>query len=558
MLLKLTAEPSAELGGETPASGTAKAPPRSKEPSLQRVKDSIAQRFQGKRGVLFLLVVLFGCAEAIFFFAVRASHATRPTAVMLPAFVAALVLSAIFTALTRNFAIKKSLVDQAKSVRKVHVKAVPRLGGVAFVAAWYVVIAIMLAADAHLRALVVARAPRSYTFLLGGIVIAVIGAADDIWTMRARHKLLGQVVVAFALCVSGLAVPSVELPWGHVIHLGFMSYPLTMLWVVGVMNAINLIDGLDGLAAGISEIALGAVLILSVTLSMPSLGMYAAALSGAVLGFLLYNFNPASIFMGDTGSLFLGYFLSVSLFVAGRHPSTGAVSFAVPLLILAVPVADTLLAICRRALRGKGLFSPDKEHVHHRLLGSGLSHRTTVLVLYAVCFVLAAAGLAIAFGPPSIDKIIWGALGIVILIGLRAFSVHEKISLKGLREARRRNRELRAALSSIASRLEDAKHLNDVVESLGGIVPAVSADALTASFKGHAAEHHVTVRHDSGVHMRLPIEHGREDLGFVHVVWNDREVVEPDHALALEELCDHVTRAVRRLSPILDGKPGSC
>jgi len=526
---------------------------------LQRVKDSIAQRLQGTKGILFLLLVLFGCGEAIFFFAVRASRAASPTAVMLPAFVAALVLSAIFTALTRNFAVRKSLVDSAKSVRKVHVKAVPRLGGVAFVAAWYVVVAIMLAADEPLRALVVAKAPRSYIFLLGGVVIALIGAADDLWTLRARHKLLGQMVVAFALCVCGLAVRSVELPWGRVVHLGFMSYPLTMLWIVGVMNAINLIDGLDGLAAGVSEIALGAILILSMTLSLPALGMFAAALSGAVLGFLLYNFNPASIFMGDTGSLFLGYFLSVSLCVSGRHTSTGALSFAVPLLILAVPVADTALAICRRALRGKGLFSPDKEHVHHRLLGRGLSHRATVLTLYAVCFVLAAAGLGIAFGRPYLDKIIWSALGIIVLVGLRVFSTYEKVSLKGLREARRRNRELRAALSSIATRLEDAKHLGDVVESLGGIIPAVSADALTASFKGHAAEHLVSLPHDGGVHMRLPIEHGRQDLGYVHVVWTDgRAAVEPDHALALEELCDHVTRAVRRLSPILDGKPGSC
>jgi UDP-GlcNAc:undecaprenyl-phosphate GlcNAc-1-phosphate transferase len=523
------------------------------------VKDSIAQRLQGTKGVLFLLIVLFGCCEAIFFFALHASRASSPTAAMLPAFVAALVLSTIFTALTRNFAVRKSLVDSAKSVRKVHVKAVPRLGGVAFVAAWYVVIGIMLVADARLRALVVASAPRSYIFLLGGVVIALIGAADDLWSMRARHKLLGQVVVALALCLSGLAVPSVELPWGGVIHLGLFSYPLTMLWIVGVMNAINLIDGLDGLAAGVSEIALGAVLILSVTLSMPALGMYAAALSGAVLGFLLYNFNPASIFMGDTGSLFLGYFLSVSLCVSGRHPSTGALSFAVPLLILAVPVADTALAICRRALRGKGLFSPDREHVHHRLLGSGLSHRTTVLVLYAVCFVLAAAGLGIAFGRPYLDKIIWASLAITVLIALRAFSVHEKISFKGLSEARRRNRELRAALSTIATRLEDAQHLNEVVESLGGIIPAVSAEALTASFTGHAAEHHVTLPHDSGVHMRVAIEHDRQNLGFVHVVWNDgREAVEPDHALALEELCDHVTRAVRRLSPILDGTRGSC
>jgi UDP-GlcNAc:undecaprenyl-phosphate GlcNAc-1-phosphate transferase len=513
---------------------------------LQPVAAQFCAALRGNRRAVLVLMLLVLIGEGIFVLAAHASRANSTPATLFPAFLAAFFLSTIFTALTRDFALRRSMVDAARSVRKVHVKAVPRLGGVAFVLAWYVSIGMMLALDARLRQVVVDKSPRSYVFLAGGLLIALVGAADDLWGLRARHKLLAQLVVSFALCASGLSIRAIELPMGGVVQLGWLSYPISMLWTVGVMNALNLIDGLDGLAGGVSEIALGAVLVMSMMVSLPALSMYSAALSGAVLGFLVYNFNPASIFMGDAGSLFLGYFLAVALAVGAKHPATGALPMAVPLLVLGVPVADTLLAMGRRALRGKGLFSPDKEHLHHQLLGRGLSHLRAVLVLYAACFVLALAGLGIAFGPRSIDAVIWVALAVGLAAVLWHFGVF-KLSLEKLLHERRRNLELRAAISEIASRLQEAKELSDVSDSLSVLVPAVSADEV-AIF--HAEAPLQPAPPEDVVHMRFPLGSGRRELGYVQVVWGDgRPNVEPDHALAIEELCDHVSRAVKRLSP---------
>ncbi|HEX4386148.1 MAG TPA: MraY family glycosyltransferase [Myxococcales bacterium] len=376
-----------------------------------------------------------------------------------------------------------------------------------------------------------------------------MGVLDDLYGLRARHKLLAQLIVALAVCASGLVVRSVQLPIGDVIHLGLLAVPFTMLWIIGVMNAMNLIDGLDGLAGGVSEIALAAILVLAVVLSLPALGMYAAALAGAVLGFLFYNFNPASIFMGDAGSLFLGYFLSVALLVATNQPTTSSLPLAVPLLVLGVPIADTVLAICRRAIRGQGLFNPDREHLHHRLINRGLSHRGAVLALYGASLLLAGSGLALEFGGRRAAVLVGAGLLLGLLWVLHSFGLF-KLNMRHLRLDRQQNRELRSAVSSIASQLKEAKALSQVADSLAALQPAVSAHAVTARFNGPAAEHMITLPPGSSVEMSFPLSHGRRKLGVVHVVWADgRPRVEPEHALAIEELCSHVIRAVRRLTP---------
>ena len=170
------------------------------------------------------------------------------------------------------------------------------------------------------------------------------------------------------------------------------ALPFTLLWIVGVINAMNLIDGLDGLAGGVALVAVATMFLVSMQRNQPLMVLFSASLGGAVLGFLFYNFNPASIFMGDTGSMFLGFVLATSSIRTNQKAST-TVAVLIPIITLGLPILDTLLAMSRRAVRGRPLFRADKEHIHHRLLGLGLTHRQTVLALYGMCLVL--GGLAV-------------------------------------------------------------------------------------------------------------------------------------------------------------------
>src|SRR4051812_42060243 len=259
------------------------------------------------------------------------------------AFLATLVLSALFTPAVRDFALRRRFVDDARSARNVHTKATPRLGGVAFVGAWLLVVVALFALDAPLRHVFYTKGARAMSFGIGAVAIAALGLVDDLRGLRARYKLAVQVGIALMLCACGFTVHEIQLPGHLILPLGHFAVPLTVLWIAGTMNAMNLVDGLDGLAGGVSLIALAAAFIFGVVQGHILLAVYSAALAGAVLGFLLYNFNPASIFMGDTGSLFLGYFLGVALLVPAETQATSVLRLALPVAILGVPIADMLL-----------------------------------------------------------------------------------------------------------------------------------------------------------------------------------------------------------------------
>lgn len=469
------------------------------------------------------------------------------------AFFAALLLSALFTPAVRDFALRRRFVDDTRSARQVHTRIIPRLGGVAFVGAWLAAIGTLLVTDAPLRHAFSDRIPRSAGFLAGALVIAALGLVDDLRGLRARYKLLVQLGVGLLLCSSGFTVHEIQLPGQIVLHLGHLAVPLTVLWIAGVMNAMNLVDGLDGLAGGVSLIALVAAFVFGVAQGNVLLAVYSAALAGAVLGFLLYNFNPASIFMGDTGSLFLGYFLGVALLVPAEVPSTSALRLALPVAVLGVPIADLLLAILRRALRGRGVFSPDKEHLHHRLLARGMSQRDAVLTIYGAGIILAAGGLAMAFGGPGTEIIVCGALTGAGISALRLMGVFE-VPMKTLWEARRRNLELRATMRGIKHQLEHVPTLDEVIESFHQFAPAVSASAVSARIGSKLSERSYQAGEGGEFKAAFSLSEGRRSLGNVTVVWRDgRETLDLDHALAIEELCETVARAVKRVRP--DAEP---
>ncbi len=256
--------------------------------------------------------------------------------------------------------------------RKVHDKIMPRLGGLAVFAGF-------LAASS----LLIGDNPKVAGLLLGGTVILLLGIVDDVRGLSPKVKLLGQVLAASIVVYTGISVQFINNPFDGYFYLRALSIPFTIFWIVSVTNAVNLIDGLDGLASGVSVIALLTFALIAYQIDQVMVSMLALALAGAILGFLRYNFYPAKIFLGDSGSMFLGFMVSV-LAVFGLLKGVTMIAFVVPIVVLGVPVFDTCFAIFRRYCDHKPIFQADKQHIHHRLLKRGLSHRQTVLVIYGI------------------------------------------------------------------------------------------------------------------------------------------------------------------------------
>lgn len=294
------------------------------------------------------------------------------------------------------------LVD-APGGRKVHAQSVPRLGGVAVVASAalaLVIVPAFLPPPRNLETWVAMR-----PFIAGGLLIFLVGLVDDVRGLGPAPKLLVEVLAAAIMMAAGLLIERVTVV-GQTWMLGWLAYPVTAAWLVGVTNAFNLIDGVDGLAPGIAALAGAACGAILIVRGHTAEAMLLAAFVGAMLGFLVYNFEPATIFLGDSGSLVAGFLLAATA-IAGWQKGATALASAVPLLIFALPLADAASALMRRVLArpdsGRSLTAivrqvvePDREHIHHRLLGLGWSVRRTVLILYGVTAVLSILALATA------------------------------------------------------------------------------------------------------------------------------------------------------------------
>ena len=314
-------------------------------------------------------------------------------------FVLGAILTCVLTPLVRYLALLKGFVDCPQRARKVHQQATPRLGGAAVLLSFLVVIAIACSAVPKLQDLLLGTNPVIGSIILGSLGIFVIGFLDDLARLSPRTKLLGEFVVA------GIVVWGADLSFTTVEFLGFGSigfpkwfgFGLACLWIVGMANAINLIDGLDGLASGITLVGLFAVSVVGYLAGISSVTWMSALLIGCLLGFLVYNSRPASIFLGDCGSLTLGYLAGcLALLVSFRE---GAVLDGIfPILAFAVPILDCVFAIFRRTMRGRSPFSPDMEHFHHRLMAKGLSHGKAVLAMWSISFSCALVAIAAAFG----------------------------------------------------------------------------------------------------------------------------------------------------------------
>ncbi|WP_404455721.1 undecaprenyl/decaprenyl-phosphate alpha-N-acetylglucosaminyl 1-phosphate transferase [Virgibacillus necropolis] len=304
------------------------------------------------------------------------------------AFLIALISTYLLTFPVKKLAFKLKVLDFPNH-RKIHKAITPRLGGLAIFLG--VILAGLYLQPNH------EHLPEIF---LGALVIVITGALDDKYQIRPIIKLSGQLIAASFLISSGLIIDKITIPVFGLVDLGFISVFVTVLWIVGITNAINLIDGLDGLATGVSTIALISMFIMAIV----DVQLIAASLSiiliGANIGFLFHNFYPAKIYMGDTGSNFLGYMIAV-VSILGLFKNITLFSFIIPIIVLAVPIFDTLFAILRRAYNKENIMLADNKHIHYRLLQAGYSHRKTVLIIY--CFGALFGCLAILFSNTNIS-----------------------------------------------------------------------------------------------------------------------------------------------------------
>jgi len=333
-------------------------------------------------------------------------------------FISALTIALIATPLVKKFALVVGAVS-IPNHRSVHTKPMPLMGGLAIFLSFITAYLAIALTTGHFDLKVMLG------LLLGGGVMVFVGAYDDRHNISPKLKFLGQIAAAGVVTSFGLYVDYVQLPFGDAISVSpWIGVAITILWIVGVSNAVNFIDGLDGLAGGVSAIGTLTVMVLSIITSNWPVALLCAVLLGSIIGFLFFNFHPASIFMGDTGSLFLGFCLA-TLSVLG-FKSAVAISFLVPILILGVPLSDTVLAIVRRKLNNKPISVADKGHLHHCLLDLGFSTRKTVIIIYGVAAVFGSCAMLLSQTKQWGTIVLVAILLLIVEIGVEAVGIISK------------------------------------------------------------------------------------------------------------------------------------
>lgn len=303
------------------------------------------------------------------------------------AVIAAFVITFAATPIVKSFAQRVGAIDIPKDARRMHTQPIPRLGGLAIFLGF--LLSVVLFADISMEV---------QGILLGCVVIVIVGVIDDIVPLPALVKFVIQIFAALIAVYHGVVVTTITNPifWSasEYLNFGYLSIPITVLWIVAITNSVNLIDGLDGLAAGVSAISSFTMLIIAIIVADMNVAIIMAALAGSCIGFLPYNRNPAKIFMGDTGALLLGFVLA-TISISGLFKFYAIISFAVPFLVVGLPLFDTAFAFLRRILSGKNPMAPDRGHFHHRLIDMGFSQKQAVAIAYAISGILGLAAVVI-------------------------------------------------------------------------------------------------------------------------------------------------------------------
>lgn len=339
--------------------------------------------------------------------------------------VTALLLAWISTSLltpwVRRLAVTKGVVDQPGG-RHVHEQTTPRLGGVAVIIGFFVPLAIFALVKTNAMQGFLEHRNLVLGLVLGSAVVGVVGAIDDVRSLGPWAKLAAQTAAAILAYAFGYRIEAVNVPLLGDIEMGFLALPVTVFWFLAITNAINLIDGLDGLASGIALFATISNFAIAYMNDSHVVVLLSASLGGSLIGFLRFNFNPAVIFLGDSGSMFLGFVLAATSVAGATTKSSTAIAILVPIIALGVPIMDTLLAMVRRTLAHQSIFAADRKHIHHRLLDLGFTHRRVVLLLYGMSIALATAAMAVAFRRSAFigaALLIAGSMIFTVVVGLR-------------------------------------------------------------------------------------------------------------------------------------------
>ena len=328
----------------------------------------------------------------------------------------ALLVSFMLSPLVKNFAYKVGAIDVPKDERRMHKTPTPRLGGLAIFLGFIVSLLIFVPVTKQMQGI-----------LLGAVVIVILGVVDDITPLNALFKFFVQIMAALLPVLHGVRIsvlsnPNVfsANPWWN---LEAWSIPITVIWIVAITNSVNIIDGLDGLAVGVSAISSATFLVIALIVAEADISVVCAALLGACLGFLPYNKNPAKMFMGDTGSTFLGYILA-TISIQGMFKMYALISFAVPFLILGLPIFDITFAVLRRLAKGQNPMKADRGHVHHRLIDMGLSQKQAVATLYVISTILGLSAVVLTTSGELKAMIFMAALCVVGLVASRVVFPH--------------------------------------------------------------------------------------------------------------------------------------
>lgn len=326
---------------------------------------------------------------------------------------AALVVSFLMTPVVKSFAYKVGAVDVPKDARRMHKVPIPRLGGMAIFIGFMLSVLLLGSVRGN---------GQLQSILLGSVIIVVLGVVDDIMALPAMLKFVVQIAAALIPALNGVVIQAFSNPNIFSQHLywvlGPLSVPFTVLWIVAITNAVNLIDGLDGLANGVSAISAATMLVIALLASEAEVAIVMAALVGACAGFMPYNLNPAKMFMGDTGATFLGYILA-TMSIQGLFKFYAVISFAVPFLILGLPIFDTAFAFIRRLAHGQSPMHADRGHIHHRLIDMGLSQKQAVAILYVISAMLGLSAVVLTTGGEQKAMLFFAALCIVAVVAAR-------------------------------------------------------------------------------------------------------------------------------------------
>ncbi|MBO4711451.1 undecaprenyl/decaprenyl-phosphate alpha-N-acetylglucosaminyl 1-phosphate transferase [bacterium] len=328
----------------------------------------------------------------------------------LTSFIVSFIFVCAITPVLIKLGIKFGFVDQVNQ-RKIHRGAIPRIGGIGISLGTLLPIFLLF----YIRGGIHIETPDNiFLFFVGGLGISLVGLIDDIRGINAKIKFLFQIAIAVMATMHGALIQSIPTPWGP-LSLGFFSHIITIFWIIGIINAFNLIDGMDGLSSGITLFSSLTISMLAIMNGYLPVALVGLALAGAVTGFLIYNFNPAKIFMGDSGSMFIGYILAV-LSLKSQSKAHAVVSIMVPIIAMGLPILDTTLAFLRRILRHQSIFAADKQHIHHFLLSLGFNQRKTVLILYAISIIFTLLSMLMIFNKNTDTFLIVLVFAIIVFV----------------------------------------------------------------------------------------------------------------------------------------------